>query len=111
VRFLRFHGHGSSYRHAMDKGVGVSEGGRQTVFLIRRCSYFKGFLGTSFRGKGCSPRESAPRSHWHCGKSRILSHGSTQSNAMEMGVVANDRLQQTADTVKRLNRFTVIWWR
>jgi hypothetical protein len=42
------------------------------------------------------------------GETNILNHGSTQRNAMDMGVVANKRACQTAYTVKRLNFFKVI---
>jgi hypothetical protein len=42
------------------------------------------------------------------GKSRILSHGSTQCNAMDMGVVPSERARQTTYTVKRLNFRVVI---
>jgi hypothetical protein len=39
------------------------------------------------------------------GETNILSHGSTQGNAMDMGVAANERAHQTAYTMKRLNFF------
>ena len=42
------------------------------------------------------------------GETNIVSHESTQGNAMDMGPTANERGRQTAYTVKRLNFFMVI---
>jgi hypothetical protein len=42
------------------------------------------------------------------GKSRILSHGSTHSNAMDMGLGANERGRQTTYSIRTLYFLEVI---
>jgi hypothetical protein len=42
------------------------------------------------------------------GETNILSHGSTHSNAMDMGLAANERGRQTTYSMRRMNFFTVI---
>jgi hypothetical protein len=42
------------------------------------------------------------------GKTNILSHGSTHSNAIDMGPPANERGRQTTYTIRRLDYLEVI---
>jgi hypothetical protein len=42
------------------------------------------------------------------GETNILSHGSTHSNAMDMGVAANERGRQTTYSIRRWNFSKVI---
>ena len=71
--------------------------------------FFKQFLVNLLQGERCFPRDLRPETtKLQGGKSDIMSHGSTQRNAMDMGVVANERAGQIAYIVKRLNFFKVI---
>jgi hypothetical protein len=77
--------HGSSYRHAMDMGVGAYERGRQTTYTIRRLNYLEGFLTTWCRGLLVSPqlREGSAASHESSGPEDSGAHGSAVAQSHE----------------------------
>ena len=93
----------------MDMGLVANERGRQTVYSIRRLDFFKVITAILVQGRRGLPRDLRPETTKLVGgKSRIMSHGSMQRIARDMGVAANERTRQTTYSVKRLNFFKVI---